>query len=229
MAQIGRLSPTDRAAFLKTSQNLGLNPYEFGGLIQLESRFQPNIIGGEGNNYRGLIQFGPGARQEVGLPSRDMTIAEQLPYVERYFQQRGYQPGMGIQKAYATVLGGNPDANINYKDAFGTSVASAVPRMKEGGDLYKTAQQVLGPLDTQSYGGASAAAGGLDMKSEQPKPVQSGDKPDRPTVADGLLSQSLGMENKPELTKKNFLANSLVNAALQSLIGNSSNPFGGLF
>ena len=81
----------------------------------------------------------------------------------------------------------------------------------------------------QSYGGASAAAGGLDMKSEQPKPVQSGDKPDRPTVADGLFSQSLGMENKPELTKKNFLANSLVNAALQSLIGNSSNPFGGLF
>jgi len=81
----------------------------------------------------------------------------------------------------------------------------------------------------QSYGGASAAAGGLDMKSEQLKPVQSGDKPDRPTVADGLLSQSLGMENKPELTKKNFLANSLVNAALQSLIGNSSNPFGGLF
>ena len=68
-----------------------------------------------------------------------MTIAEQLPYVERYFQQRGYQPGMGIQKAYATVLGGNPDANINYKDSFGTSVASAVPRMKEGGDLYKTA------------------------------------------------------------------------------------------
>ena len=81
----------------------------------------------------------------------------------------------------------------------------------------------------QSYGGASAAAGGLDMKSEQPKPVQSGDKPDRPAVADGLLSQSLGMENKPELTKTNFLANSLVNAALQSLMGTSSNPFGGLF
>ena len=70
MAQIGRLSPTDRAAFLKTSQNLGLNPYEFGGLVQLESGFRPNVMGGEGKKYKGLIQFGPGARQEVGLLRR---------------------------------------------------------------------------------------------------------------------------------------------------------------
>ena len=224
MAQIGKLSPTDRAAFLKTSQNLGLSPYEFGGLIQLESGFRPNVMGGEGKKYKGLIQFGPGARQEVGLPSRDMTIAEQLPYVERYFQQRGYQPGMGIQKAYATVLGGNPDANINYKDAFGTSVASAVPRMKEGGDLYKTAQDVLGPLDTQSYGGASAAAGGLDMKSSERQP-----EPARSSVARTLLSQSLGLETKPELTKKNSLANSLRDSVIQSVLSNAMNPFGGMF
>lgn len=223
MAQIGKLSPTDRAAFLKTSQNLGLSPYEFGGLIQLESGFRPNVMGGEGKKYKGLIQFGPGARQEVGLPSKDMTIAEQLPYVERYFQQRGYQPGMGIQKAYATVLGGNPDANINYKDAFGTSVASAVPRMKEGGDLYKTAQDVLGPLDTQSYGGASAAAGGLDMKSGERQSESS-----RSSVARALLGQSLGLETKSELTKKNSLANSLRDSVIQSVLSNAMNPFGGM-
>ena len=41
----------------------------------------PNIIGRAGNNYRGLIQFGPGARQEVGLPDGPMTITEQMPYV----------------------------------------------------------------------------------------------------------------------------------------------------
>ena len=223
MAQIGQLSPTDRAAFLQTSKNLGLSPYEFGGLVQLESRFQPNIIGGAGDNYRGLIQFGPGARQEVGLPSKDMTIAEQLPYVERYFQQRGYQPGMGIQKAYATVLGGNPDANIHYKDAFGTSVASAVPRMQEGGDLYKTAQQVLGPLEAQNYGGASAAAGGLDMKSDERQ-----SKPVRSSVARALLGQSLGLETKPELNKKNSLANSLRESVIQSVLSNAMNPFGGM-
>jgi hypothetical protein len=145
--KIGTLSPQDKAAFLQTSRNLGLNPYELGGLIQLESGFRPNIWGGEGGKYRGLIQFGPGARQEVGLPTKDMTIAEQLPYVEKYFQSRGYKPGMGIEKAYATVLVGNPGGNLSAKDSFGTSVGSAAPRMKAGGDLYKAAQATLGDID----------------------------------------------------------------------------------
>jgi hypothetical protein len=145
--KIGTLSPQDKAAFLQTSRNLGLNPYEFGGLIQFESGFRPNIWGGEGGNYLGLIQFGPGARQEVGLPSKDMTIAEQLPYVEKYFQQRGYKPGMGIEKAYATVLVGNPGGSLDAKDSNQTSVRSAVPRMKAGGDLYKAAQATLGDID----------------------------------------------------------------------------------
>ena len=145
--KIGTLSPQDKAAFLQTSKNLGLNPYELGGLVQLESGFRPNIWGGSGGNYRGLIQFGPGARQEVGLPSKDMTIAEQLPYVEKYFQQRGYKPGMGIEKAYATVLVGNPGGSLSAKDSFGTSVGSAAPRMKAGGDLYKAAQATLGDID----------------------------------------------------------------------------------
>ena len=145
--KIGTLSPQDKAAFLQTSRNLGLNPYEFGGLIQLESGFRPNIWGGEGGNYRGLIQFGPGARQEVGLPSKDMTIAEQLPYVEKYFQSRGYKPGMGIEKAYATVLVGNPGGSLDAKDSNQTSVRGAAPRMKVGGDLYKAAQATLGDID----------------------------------------------------------------------------------
>jgi len=140
------LTPQDKAAFLKTSKNLGLDPYEFGGLIQLESGFRPNVWGGAGGKYRGLIQFGPGARQEVGLPSKEMTIAEQLPYVEKYFQQRGYKPGMGIEKAYATVLVGNPGGSLSAKDSFGTSVGAAAPRMKAGGDLYKAAKQKLGDI-----------------------------------------------------------------------------------
>ena len=150
MANVGKLSPTDRAAFLQTANNLGLHPYEFGGLVQMESGFRPNVWGGDGGNYRGLIQFGPGARSEVGLPDRDMTIAEQLPYVERYFSQRGYKPGMGIEKAYATVLVGNPGGNLDAKDSNNTSVRSAAPRMKVGGDLYGAAQSMLGDVDISS-------------------------------------------------------------------------------
>lgn len=151
MAQgrIGTLKPEDRRAVFESAQRLGLDPYEFGALIHQESGFRPNVWGGAGGQYRGLIQFGPGARSEVGLPSKPMTIAEQLPYVEKYFQQRGYKPGMGIAKAYATVLGGNPNVSLKAKDAFGTSVESSLPRFKPGGSLYQMAQTTLGdPLNT---------------------------------------------------------------------------------
>jgi len=147
--RVGTLKPEDRAAFLQVASNLGFkDPYELGALVHLESSFNPNVVGGAGGNYRGLIQFGPGARKEVGLPSSPMSIAQQMPYVQKYFEQRGFKPGMDITQGYATVLGGNPKANIYSKDAFGTSVASAVPRMKKGGDLYKRAVATLGDLDT---------------------------------------------------------------------------------
>jgi hypothetical protein len=146
--RIGTLATPDRAAVFSTAQRLGLDPYEFGALIHQESGFRPNVWGGAGGAYRGLIQFGPGARKEVGLPDKEMSIAEQLPYVEKYFQGRGYKPGMGIAKAYATVLGGNPNVSLNAKDSFGTSVASSLPRFQKGGELYNRAQGTLGdPLN----------------------------------------------------------------------------------
>jgi hypothetical protein len=169
-----KLTPEDKTAFIQTSKQLGLDPYEFGGLIQLESGFRPNVWGGAGGQYRGLIQFGPGARKEVGLPSKEMTIAEQLPYVKKYFDQRGYKPGMGIEKAYATVLVGNPGGSLSAKDSFGTSVGAAAPRMKPGGDLYKAAKSTLGDLGTlpqASYPQGNTT--GQTKPTEAPKQVLS--------------------------------------------------------
>jgi hypothetical protein len=142
--RIGTLQSADRQAVFNSAKRLGLDPYEFGALVHQESGFRPNVWGGASGQYRGLIQFGPGARKEVGLPDKPMTISEQLPYVEKYFQQRGYKPGMGIAKAYATVLGGNPNVSLKAKDSFGTSVESSLPRFKKGGQLYQRAQATLG-------------------------------------------------------------------------------------
>lgn len=144
--RVGTLRPEDKQAFLDTSRRLGLDPYEFGALVHKESSFNPNIIGGAGNKYKGLIQFSPESRSEVGLPNRQMTISEQLPYVEKYLQNRGYKPGMGIDKAYATVLGGNPNVSLNAKDSFGTSVAGVLPSFQKNGSLYKLAQGTLGDI-----------------------------------------------------------------------------------
>ena len=69
-----------------------------------------------------------------------------MPHVEKWLRGRGFEPGMGIQKAYATVLGGNPYANLDKEDSFGTTPRSGAARMLPGGDLYKRAQDLYGPL-----------------------------------------------------------------------------------
>jgi len=145
--RIGTLRPEDRAAVYETAKRLQIDPYELGAVIHKESGFNPNVWGGAGGKYYGLIQFGTPERREARLdPNRigSYTIREQLPHVERWLAGRGYRPGMGVQKLYATILGGNPNANIYAEDDFGTSVANAVSSFRPGGTLYKRAQGTLG-------------------------------------------------------------------------------------
>jgi len=130
------LSAADAQAIASTAQALGVDPKTLGALMELESGLDPNVWGGAGGKYRGLIQFGPGARKEVGLPDRPMSIAEQMPYVAKYFQQRGFTPGKhGPVELYRTVLVGNP--HQSGTDSFGTNSDSAAKRMLPGGDLYE--------------------------------------------------------------------------------------------
>jgi hypothetical protein len=145
--RIGTLRPEDRAAVYEAAKRLQIDPYELGAVIHQESGFNPNVWGGAGGKYYGLIQFGTTERGEAGLnPKRigSYTIREQLPHVEKWLAGRGYRPGMGVQKLYATILGGNPNANIYSKDANGTSVANAVGSFRPGGALYQRAKGTLG-------------------------------------------------------------------------------------
>ena len=123
----------------------------------------PNITGGAGGRYRGMIQFGPTEQQKYGI-SGTQTRAEQMPKVLQYFEDRGYKPGMGLGRAYATVLLGNPNESLTGKDSFGTSPAGMLPRFKKGGDYYTNAQRVLGdplvvnaPVSTAAPQSASAS------------------------------------------------------------------------
>ena len=143
------VTDADKAAIFQTAKNLGLDPNSLGAVLQQESGMNPNIWGGQGGNYYGAIQFGKTERGEAGLdPSKigNYTLAEQMPHVEKWLRGRGYQPGMGVEKVYATILGGNPDADIYAKDSFGTSVADSIKRFKPGGVHYATAQTKLGDV-----------------------------------------------------------------------------------
>lgn len=145
--RVGILPHEERMAIFRGAQQLGLDPYEFGGFLSLESgpNMDPNIVGGAGGRHKGLIQFGQNEQKLYGIAGAQ-TRAGQMPAVLKYFQDRGYKPGMGIGKAYATVLGGNPNVSLESKDSFGTSVQGALPRFKKGGDLYENARRVLGDM-----------------------------------------------------------------------------------
>lgn len=151
------LSLQDAQAIASTAQRLGVDPRTLGALMELESGLDPNVWGGAGGKYRGLIQFGPEASREVGLPDRKMSIAEQMPFVERYFQQRGFTPGKhGTTELYRTVLVGNP--RQSGTDSFGTNSDSAAKRMMPGGDLYQRFSGKFDPVAGKSAGGVGKPA-----------------------------------------------------------------------
>jgi hypothetical protein len=200
MAQprIGTLKPEDRQAVFNSAKRLGLNPYEFGALIHQESGFRPNVFGGAGGNYYGLIQFGGPERNKYLDKNKigKYTIAEQLPAVEQFLTDRGFKPGqMGIDRAYATILGGNPNVSLTAKDSFGTSVSSSIPRFKPGGQLYKAAQQTLG-----------------DVLNATPPPAPA---PQPSSSVESILGRALKGEQKPGLAIKEFITNSILAETLK--------------
>lgn len=187
---IGSLNPADRAAVFESAKRLGLDPYEFGAVIHKESGFQPNIWGGAGGGYYGLIQFGGPERSEAGLDPAKIgkyTIREQLPHVEKWLAGRGYKPGMGVEKLYATILGGNPNANVRAQDAFGTSVAGSLQSFLPGGFLYQRAQKTLGDPMYGSYTSTS-----LPGTSDQASVSSDSKQQVRDILKNQLLSSLLG-------------------------------------
>lgn len=127
---------TQRQALETAAAELGVDPIDLATIIGFETggSYDPGVVGGQGGNYQGLIQFGIPERQAYGVVP-GMTFEEQLlgPVV-RYFKDRFAKVGMSTQGAsledlYTTVLAGNPKANRDARDSFGTSARSGAARM----------------------------------------------------------------------------------------------------
>ena len=214
-SRMGILPQEERMAIIEGARKLGLDPYEFGGFLSLESgvNMDPNIVGGAGGRHKGLIQFGSNEQKLYGIAG-PQTRASQMPKVLQYFQDRGFKPGMGIDRAYATVLGGNPNVSLSAKDSFGTSVAGALPRFKKGGDLYKNAERVLGDLP-----GQVAIA-------------QGNQKPNINLSVSEILAPILGSAaNASVVEERKSVANTLLDevksSITENILKNVFNPFGG--
>jgi TP901 family phage tail tape measure protein len=124
-------------ALVAAAQKLGVSPLDLATIISYETSgtFSPSIPGGQGGNYMGLIQFGPTERQQYGAHPGQSFEEQVTGPVVRYFEDRFRGVGMSTQGAslldlYTTVLAGNPKANRNARDSFGTSPQSGVGRME---------------------------------------------------------------------------------------------------
>ncbi len=148
---IARLNPTGndsdkakkRQALEEAAQSVGVDPRVLGAIISFESAgtFNPDIKGGDGGNYRGLIQFGIPERAAHGVRP-GMTFEEQVkgPVVS-FLKERGVKPGDGADRIYAAILTGSAGGNLNSSDSNGTSVASALSKFAPGGDHYENARK----------------------------------------------------------------------------------------
>ena len=123
-------------ALVEVAGELGVSPIDLATIIGFETggTYDPGIVGGQGKKYEGLIQFGEPERAAYGVVP-GMSFEEQLRGpVKAYFKDRFAQAGMSTQGAtledlYTTVLAGNPGANRDAQDSFGTSARSGVAKM----------------------------------------------------------------------------------------------------
>jgi hypothetical protein len=108
----------DKLAIHGTATRLGISPQDLAAVIHYETigTMNPHIIGGKGNNYVGLIQFGRPERRAYGYKP-GMTFAEEVRGpVHNYLKDRGLPPGANISTIYRTVNGGNPKAALWKRD-----------------------------------------------------------------------------------------------------------------
>jgi len=153
-------APSPKAkAIIEAAERLGVSPIDLATIISYETggSFSTTIRGGKGNNYRGLIQFGPEEFQKYNVGKNKSFEAQLQNSVVPFFQDRFRGAGKSTYGAnildlYKTVNGGNPNVSANASDGNGT-IASHVRDM-----VRKHTPQVLARL----FGGSESNVRGLD-------------------------------------------------------------------
>ncbi|MEO0988449.1 MAG: peptidoglycan DD-metalloendopeptidase family protein [Cyanobacteria bacterium J06639_14] len=127
--------PAGAKAIVNIAGHLGLDPIELTALMSWESSgtLNPNKMGGDGDVYKGLIQFSPSNQQQYGI-SGQQTIAGQAPKIMQYLLDNGFRPSEhDIRHAYSAILAGEaPEKYWGRRDSNGTSVRNAFQRFQSG-------------------------------------------------------------------------------------------------
>ena len=197
--------PEAAASIVRVATNLGISPQNLAAVISYETggKFDPELWGGKGGNYKGLIQFGPEERKQFGV--RDgMSFSDQMNAVENYLRTRGVKPSMGLADIYSTVNAGSPgrynasDHAIDPKTGKEMTVMDHVNNIL-GSHMQKGLQFLGSSVSTTPIAGTPAAAA-----SSQGTPPSNGysDQSPQPTTDDkGIQHFSGGLEAYKDFSK----------------------------
>lgn len=101
----------ERQAIQYIASNLGVDPVDVATFINYETagslvsgsyRRGLDIMGGDGGNYLGWIQFSPFNQQKYGV-KKGMTAMQMADAVTRYLKDAGIKPGDGLEMMYQAV------------------------------------------------------------------------------------------------------------------------------
>jgi hypothetical protein len=111
------IDPRLISAVRASAARLGISPLDLLTAMSYETggKLDPNLWGGAGKRYLGLIQFGPDEQKQYGVKP-GMPVADQVTAAERYLRNRGVKPGMGLLDIYSTINAGSP-GHYNASDA----------------------------------------------------------------------------------------------------------------
>lgn len=137
--------PAGAAAMAQVANRLKLPLEQFAALMSWESAgtLNPNVTGGDGGRYKGLIQFSPDNQRHYGT-DKQQSIAQQMPAIEKYLLDLGFVPGkMDIRHAYSAILAGSVSEKYwDSADSNRTTVRNATSKFSQG-DHYDRAVQFL--------------------------------------------------------------------------------------
>jgi hypothetical protein len=125
---MNKLTTTDISYLRDRAKAAGYNADDMLKVINYESSGRPDVWGGKGGKYFGLLQFGPAERKQFGVDTVNPNARNQIDAGFRFLEARGFKPGMGVMDMYSTVLAGSP-GHYNRSDGAGT-VASHVAKMQ---------------------------------------------------------------------------------------------------
>lgn len=166
-ARAGTPAGVDEEALVRAvtywSARTGLDAQNVLTVMRRESDWRHWRIGGQDNNYQGLIQFSPDNRQRYGV-SAQSSVEDQVAASFQYMLDHEVRPGDHPARYYAAVLAGDAD-RIHAGD------------INNGGRVSSIVEEVAGEGWAEAYEQSGALlAGYAGVVQEVTESVQAGER-----------------------------------------------------